>query len=194
MSHLLSPKPVSYIQHGVYNSYQTRNLTGFSNTPPPANPSATHPAPSHPSSSLFGNTPGATHLPPQDEAKVFALVIDLMDVNTREAALLELSKKREQYDDLALVLWHSFGEQNAFCQSACKLIKHFRRYHGCIVAGDCLCVSFAITSKSYRTRFEQGVQRSSITTVCSLPCRNETIIFERFVLPSLTKIKYQSYY
>lgn len=28
----------------------------------------------------------------------------------REHALLELSKKREQYEDLALVLWHSFGE------------------------------------------------------------------------------------
>lgn len=28
----------------------------------------------------------------------------------RENALLELSKKREQYEDLALVLWHSFGE------------------------------------------------------------------------------------
>lgn len=28
----------------------------------------------------------------------------------RETALLELSKKREQYEDLALVLWHSFGE------------------------------------------------------------------------------------
>ena len=27
----------------------------------------------------------------------------------RENALLELSKKREQYEDLALVLWHSFG-------------------------------------------------------------------------------------
>lgn len=28
----------------------------------------------------------------------------------RETALLELSKKREQYEDLALVLWHSFGK------------------------------------------------------------------------------------
>jgi CCR4-NOT transcription complex subunit 9 len=28
----------------------------------------------------------------------------------RENALFELSKKREQYEDLALVLWHSFGE------------------------------------------------------------------------------------
>lgn len=45
----------------------------------------------------------------QEENKIYQLVIDLLDVNTREAALLELSKKREQYDDLALVLWHSFG-------------------------------------------------------------------------------------
>ena len=44
-----------------------------------------------------------------DEAKIYALVVDLMDLSTRETALLELSKKREQYDDLALVLWHSFG-------------------------------------------------------------------------------------
>ena len=66
---------------------------------------------------LFNNTIGAAatnpHNPQQfvmhEETKIYALVIDLMDVNTREAALLELSKKREQYDDLALVLWHSFG-------------------------------------------------------------------------------------
>jgi hypothetical protein len=45
----------------------------------------------------------------QDDEKIYALVIDLMDPETRDTALLELSKKREQYDDLALVLWHSFG-------------------------------------------------------------------------------------
>ena len=45
-----------------------------------------------------------------EDEKIYSLVIDLMDPNTREGALLELSKKREQYDDLALVLWHSFGE------------------------------------------------------------------------------------
>jgi len=44
-----------------------------------------------------------------DDGKIYTLVIELMDPNAREAALLELSKKREQYDDLALVLWHSFG-------------------------------------------------------------------------------------
>ena len=47
--------------------------------------------------------------PNHEEGKLFSLVIDLMDPNTRETALLELSKKREQYDDLAMILWHSFG-------------------------------------------------------------------------------------
>ncbi|KAK0547934.1 RNA-binding protein, CCR4-NOT complex subunit Rcd1 [Tilletia horrida] len=34
----------------------------------------------------------------------------------REHALLELSKKREQYEDLALVLWHSFGVMSTLLQ------------------------------------------------------------------------------
>jgi CCR4-NOT transcription complex subunit 9 len=50
------------------------------------------------------------HLGEHEDGKLFTLVIDLMDPNTREAALLELSKKREQYDDLAMILWHSFGK------------------------------------------------------------------------------------
>lgn len=52
----------------------------------------------------------------QDDDKIYALVIDLMDPETRDLALLELSKKREQYDDLALVLWHSFGIMPALLQ------------------------------------------------------------------------------
>lgn len=36
-------------------------------------------------------------------------IADLLNESTREAALLELSKKREQVPELALILWHSFG-------------------------------------------------------------------------------------
>lgn len=54
-----------------------------------------------------GSVPGAQGQ--TENEKVYYLIVDLMNVNTREAALLELSKKREQWDDLALVLWHSFG-------------------------------------------------------------------------------------
>ncbi len=38
-----------------------------------------------------------------------SFIADLLNESTREAALLELSKKREQVPELALILWHSFG-------------------------------------------------------------------------------------
>lgn len=52
-----------------------------------------------------------------EEIKIWGLVMDLARADTRETALLELSKKREQYDDLALVLWHSFGACNSSMSS-----------------------------------------------------------------------------
>ncbi|CAG8462765.1 12163_t:CDS:2 [Ambispora leptoticha] len=45
-----------------------------------------------------------------------ATVIELTNPVERERALLELSKKREQYEDLALILWHSFGVMAALLQ------------------------------------------------------------------------------
>lgn len=49
-----------------------------------------------------------------DEEKIYTLVLELLNPNLREQALLELSKKREQYEDLALILWHSFGKRHVF--------------------------------------------------------------------------------
>ncbi|KAG9307333.1 hypothetical protein G9A89_017161 [Geosiphon pyriformis] len=51
-----------------------------------------------------------------EEDKIYTLVIELTNPVNREQALLELSKKREQYDDLALILWHSFGVMAALLQ------------------------------------------------------------------------------
>lgn len=45
-----------------------------------------------------------------EEEKIYELITELLDPATRETALLELSKKREMYEDLALVLWGGFGE------------------------------------------------------------------------------------
>jgi CCR4-NOT transcription complex subunit 9 len=45
----------------------------------------------------------------EDNRRSMAYIADLLNENTREAALLELSKKREQVPELALILWHSFG-------------------------------------------------------------------------------------
>ena len=45
-----------------------------------------------------------------------ALVAALQDPETRENALLDLSKKRDMFTDLAPILWHSFGVIPALLQ------------------------------------------------------------------------------
>lgn len=58
---------------------------------------------------------GAGTLDPMSEEnrRVLGWVAELMNGNSREAALMELSKKREQVPELALIIWHSFGESAA---------------------------------------------------------------------------------
>ncbi|KAJ5632601.1 Cell differentiation protein (Rcd1) [Penicillium lividum] len=51
-----------------------------------------------------------------ENRKVFIWVAELLDPARREAALMELSKKREQVPELALVIWHSFGVMTALLQ------------------------------------------------------------------------------
>jgi|SRR5882762_9541438 len=92
-----------------YNAYQ-RALSGYADTPPMTSTAPmAHPTPHQPVAFMAGSLGQTINM--NEESKIYALVVDLMDPESREAALLELSKKREQYDDLALVLWHAFGEQ-----------------------------------------------------------------------------------
>lgn len=66
-----------------------------------------------------------SHNPPQDgpldnatedSRRTLGYVADLLNESTREAALLELSKKREQVPELAMILWHSFGVMTSLLQ------------------------------------------------------------------------------
>lgn len=50
----------------------------------------------------------------EENRKVFIWVAELLDPTRREAALMELSKKREQVPELALVIWHSFGTRASY--------------------------------------------------------------------------------
>ncbi|KAI8895336.1 hypothetical protein BC833DRAFT_601572 [Globomyces pollinis-pini] len=64
---------------------------------------------------------GQSDLPPPinqlgEEDKIYQHILDLTLPSTREQALLELSKKREAYEDLAPILWHSFGVMAALLQ------------------------------------------------------------------------------
>ena len=51
----------------------------------------------------------STGLPITTDDNFYALVMELLDSEIREAALIVLAHKREQYHDLALVVWHEFG-------------------------------------------------------------------------------------
>jgi hypothetical protein len=53
---------------------------------------------------------GSAVSPGSEEERIFVLVQQLLhNPSARESALLELSKRRETFEDLALVLWHAFG-------------------------------------------------------------------------------------
>ena len=45
----------------------------------------------------------------EENRRVLGWVAELLNGNSRETALMELSKKREQVPELALIIWHSFG-------------------------------------------------------------------------------------
>ena len=52
----------------------------------------------------------------EDEQKIIEWVNQIKDENTRERALGELSKKRENFNDLALYIWYSTGTVSALLQ------------------------------------------------------------------------------
>jgi len=62
------------------------------------------------------NSPGVEQQLSDENRKVLQWVAELMDPARREGALMELSKKREQVPELALVLWHSFGVMTSLLQ------------------------------------------------------------------------------
>lgn len=143
MAGLVSPSP-AYLQHGSQYTPYPRPHSAYSETPPLSAAPLAHPVPHQP----VGQFMTAANLGPHEDGKIYSLVIDLLDPNSREGALLELSKKREQYDDLALVLWHSFGECYSSLLSHRLLIEP--RNYACSAPGDCLCVSTARPTQPYR--------------------------------------------
>uniref|UniRef100_A0A803Y963 CCR4-NOT transcription complex subunit 9 n=1 Tax=Meleagris gallopavo TaxID=9103 RepID=A0A803Y963_MELGA len=62
------------------------------------------------------SVPVPTALAQVDREKIYQWINELSSPETRENALLELSKKRESVPDLAPMLWHSFGTIAALLQ------------------------------------------------------------------------------
>ena len=63
----------------------------------------------------------------EENRRVLGWVAELLNGNSRETALMELSKKREQVPELALIIWHSFGmiEEHAVYRE-CRLTRASR--------------------------------------------------------------------
>lgn len=59
---------------------------------------------------------GSMSMPPGGNSDVESYVHQLINPQTRENALLELSKKRENFPELAPYLWYSFGAIAALLQ------------------------------------------------------------------------------
>jgi CCR4-NOT transcription complex subunit 9 len=75
----------------------------------------------------------------EENQRVLEWIAQLMKANTRETALLELSKKREQVPELALILWHSFGRPHSRVTN--EHIISVYRCHGFSPPGDHLRLS-----------------------------------------------------
>lgn len=72
----------------------------------------------------------------EDNRRTMAYIADLLNENTRETALLELSKKREQVPELALILWHSFGMSTPRQLLLSWKANISQRCHDVVIAGD----------------------------------------------------------
>ncbi|KAL3756073.1 hypothetical protein ACHAWU_002652 [Discostella pseudostelligera] len=59
--------------------------------------------------------------PPQPTDELHSLVLQLIDRDQREGALLELSKRRENFPDLAPILWHTVGCVAALLQEIASI-------------------------------------------------------------------------
>ncbi|PNP47313.1 hypothetical protein TGAMA5MH_01129 [Trichoderma gamsii] len=80
----------------------------------------------------------------EDNRRTMAYIADLLSENTREAALLELSKKREQVPELALILWHSFGVMTSLLQEIISVYTLLNPSQLTAVASNRVCNALAL--------------------------------------------------
>jgi CCR4-NOT transcription complex subunit 9 len=92
------------------SSTPSPNPTGPSNGGGSGPPSAGASGQASNNSSINSGQPGSsTNNAPVSRERIAVWITELLSSTTREAALMELSRKRERVADLAVLLWHSFG-------------------------------------------------------------------------------------
>ena len=100
----------------------------------------------------------------EENRRVLGWVAELLVGNSRETALMELSKKREQVPELALIIWHSFGTMWNIIKLGIAADLTPRR-HDFSASGDHLSLSFTQPVTTDSRRLKPSVQRSRIASM-----------------------------
>ena len=102
----------------------------------------------------------------EENRRVLGWVAELLNGNSRETALMELSKKREQVPELALIIWHSFGKLPIVIELD-KATDSRIRCHDLFAPRDHFSLSSTQSIATDSGRFKSCVQRSCATSVRS---------------------------
>lgn len=125
----------------------------------------------------------------EENRRVLGWVAELLNGNSRETALMELSKKREQVPELALIIWHSFGRLPSVIQLDLTTDLIPRR-HDFSAPGDHLGLSFTQPVTTDSRRIKPGVQCSCAASVRSFPQRDPWAVPQWYVHAVYTGLSY----
>ena len=102
----------------------------------------------------------------EENRRVLGWVAELLNGNSRETALMELSKKREQVPELALIIWHSFGRSLTDIELGIAANSKLRR-HDFSAPGNNLSLSSTQPVTTDSCRLKPCLQRPCSTSVRS---------------------------
>ena len=142
------------------------NRSGSSNDPPSNNINAIM------NGAAETGSPGMEQGISEENRKVLQWVAELMDPARREGALMELSKKREQVPELALVIWHSFGVMTSLLQEIISVYPLLNPSQLTAAASNRVCNALALlqcvaSHNETRGLFLNGMSRLGLDILAS---------------------------
>ncbi|EEP80981.1 cell differentiation protein rcd1 [Uncinocarpus reesii 1704] len=122
--------------------------------------------PGGPDNSAAGMSLNTDTMLSEENRKVLVWVAELLDPSRRETALMELSKKREQVPELALIIWHSFGVMTSLLQEIISVYPLLNPSQLTAAASNRVCNALALlqcvaSHNETRTLFLNGKLLSS---------------------------------
>lgn len=133
--------------------------------------------PGHMAGNASGNG-GQDGLGSEEQRRVLEQIAQMMRTESRESALLELSKKREQVPELALILWHSFGVMTSLLQEIISVYPMLNPSQLTAAASNRVCNALALlqcvaSHSETRGLFLGGRSTKQCVDACLLGLQNK---------------------